>query len=239
MPEVLPAGVTVKIGHATTLPGQKMVVVPRKLQMEYAEPRIPTYNQSPHMTEALGGSVADPEWTAASEYPSFPKINTDSHFGLWKPWSCHSAPEWIMEQTIDKESILKKKQREKREKLPVHYPGFTGEVNPWTVSKDSPEFIRGHMERYEPRSILGKDEAQTVGSGKHRSLTAKDSLDGERWTSILSAHAAPNQIRSALPVCRSPPTRSIDVVQRADCAWGPPAPAALVQGRTPVGQWER
>ena len=202
MPEVLPAGVTVKIGHATTLPGQKMVVVPRKLQMEYAEPRIPTYNQSPHMTEALGGSVADPEWTAASEYPSFPKINTDSHFGLWKPWSvCHSAPEWIMEQTIDKESILKKKQREKRENCLCTIPD--SQVNPWTVSKDSPEFIRGHMEWYEPRSILGKDEAQTARPGKAQVFDRKDSLDGERLASGTQRPAAPKQIRSALPVCRS------------------------------------
>ena len=56
--------------------------------------------------------MADPEWNATKDYPSFPHITTESHEGFWKPWSvCHSAPEWVVDQTIDKESILKKKQR--------------------------------------------------------------------------------------------------------------------------------
>ena len=142
-----------KIGHATTLPGQKMVVVPRKLRWSMLT--VPTYNQSPHMTEALGGSVADPEWTRLVSIP-LPKDQHDSHLVSGNPERVPQRPEWIMEQTIDKESILKKKQREKREKLPVHYPGFTGKS---TRGRINPGFIRGHMERYEPRSILGKDEA--------------------------------------------------------------------------------
>ena len=160
-PNIIPAGVTAKVGHATTLPGQKRVSVPRQTQVDYAKPRIPAYNKSAHLTEALGGEVADPEWRLEGEYPVFPEIKTDSHEGLWKPWSvCHSGPEWIHEQTIDKKAVLRKIEREKRTKEPVYYPGFTGEVNPWTVSKDSPDFIRGHMEQYEPKSVFGRQKIE-------------------------------------------------------------------------------
>jgi hypothetical protein len=183
----VPAGITAKIGHATTLPGQKRVVVPHSVQVDYAEPRIPTYNKSAHMTEALGGSVADPEWNATKDYPSFPHITTESHEGFWKPWSvCHSAPEWVVQQTIDKESILKKKQREKRDKKPVHYVGFTGDVNPWTVSKDSPEFIRGHMQQYDPQSILGKEKARLGEYGHERARkVVETSVTGSNHMAVV------------------------------------------------------
>ena len=187
MPEVTAAGVTAKIGHATTLPGQKRVSVPRSVQVAHAEPRIPTYNKSPFMTEALGGNAADPDWDPAGEYPSFPHITTESHEGFWKPWSvCHSAPDWVMEQTIDKESILKKKQREKRDKKPVQYFGFKGDINPWTVSKDSPEFIRGHMQKYDPRSILGKEKASLGEYGHERARKVLEtSVSGSNHMSIV------------------------------------------------------
>ena len=66
------------------------------------------------------------------------------------------------------------------------YFGFKGDINPWTVSKDSPEFIRGHMQKYDPRSILGKEKASLGEYGHERARKVLEtSVSGSNHMSIV------------------------------------------------------
>lgn len=189
VPDIIPAGTVVVPSHVSTICGQKIIKLSAEEQNRIAEPRLANFNKSAYMTETMGGPKATRhEKHADGKIHQFPDIQTEGMEGSWKPWSvCHSAPEWIIGQSGDKKSILRKIEREKREKKPVQYCGFNGHVNPWTVSKQSPAWIEGHMQQYDPESILSRNKEVPrarrcfENSDVLLSQNMKNVLNGQPW----------------------------------------------------------
>ena len=187
VPNIRAAGVTVVPSHVSTL-GQSVKIVSFETRLRQAEPRMAEYNKSEFMTEVLGGEDALHTGNHCGKIHKMRIVKTEGMDGHWKPWSvCHSAPDWIIKQSGDKESILKKIVRDKRETEPVKYIGFTGHVNPWTVSAAGPEWIKGHMSKYDENSILSKEgnprraRRQFEGSDNTLSSNMINALSGQSY----------------------------------------------------------